>query len=93
VKDLAQLQELGFEWNKLKELPAFISNMRALTTVKLTGNDLENLPNCLKLPSTIRKTLGNNCRITQNETRIAELKRRFPNVIFDFSDEYDCPAK
>lgn len=95
VKDLPKLRELRFQWNmNLKEIPAFISNFRELTTLRLDANDLDDLPDFLNsLPKLTRVTLGNNCRITQNKAKMNDLKRRFPRVTFDFTDEYDCPAK
>jgi Leucine-rich repeat (LRR) protein len=94
VKDLPRLRELGFEFNELTEIPAFLSTLRALATLRLAGNDLTDLPDSLaSLPKLSRITLGNNCKITQNNTKIINLKKRFPRVAFDFEDEYDCPAK
>jgi len=95
VKDLPRLRELGFAWNmKLKEIPMFITNLRELRTLKLDSDGLDDLPVFLNsLPNLSRITLGNNCRITQNPAKMKDLKRRFPRVTFDFSDEYDCPAK
>ena len=95
VGELSNLRELGFEWNiKFKEVPAFIGNLGELTTLKLQGNDLEDLPDLLNsLPKLGRITLGNNCKITQNEAKMKELKTRFSKITIDFEDEYDCPAK
>ena len=95
VKDLPRLKELGFEWNmKLKELPAFLSNLRELTTLRLDSDGLDDLPDFLNaLPKLTRITLGNNCKITRDAAKMRDLKRRFPKVEFDFTDEYDCPAK
>jgi Leucine-rich repeat (LRR) protein len=92
VKDLPRLTELGFEWNiKLKEVPTFISNLRELTTLKLDGDGLDDLPDFLNtLPKLTHITLRDNCKITQNNARMNDLKRRFPKVGFDFTDEYDC---
>jgi Leucine-rich repeat (LRR) protein len=95
VQDLPKLKELGFQWNmQLKQFPAFLSNLRELTTLKLDSDGLTNLPDFLNsLPKLTRITLGDNCKITQNAAKISDLKRRFPKVTFDFSDEYDCPAE
>jgi Leucine-rich repeat (LRR) protein len=94
VKDLPKLTELGFEFNGLQEVPAFLSSLRDLTTLRLAGNDLNDIPDSLTtLPKLIRITLGNNCSITQSDAKMKDLKRRFPKVMFDFDDEYDCPAK
>jgi internalin A len=94
VKDLPRLKVLGFEYNELKEVPAFLSNLQALTTLKLFGNDLSDLPDFLNtLPKLTHISLGQNCKITQHETKMKELKKRFPKVTFDFTEEYDCPAE
>jgi Leucine-rich repeat (LRR) protein len=94
VKDLPNLREFRFEWNKLKQVPAFIGDLKQLSTLKLAGNDLTDLPDFLNsLPRLSDVTLGNNCKITQNAKRIAELRKRFPRIHIDFEDEYDCPAE
>lgn len=94
VKDLPRLRELRFEFNGLKEVPAFLSDLRELATLRLAGNDLRDLPDFLNtLPRLTRITLGNNCKITQNEAKMRSLRRGFPRVKFDFIDEYDCPAE
>jgi Leucine-rich repeat (LRR) protein len=95
VKDLPKLRELGFEWNlKLAMVPAFLTSLHELRTLKLDANDLDDLPDFLnELPKLTRITLGDNCKITQSNAKMKSLKRRFPRVTFDFTDEYDCPAK
>jgi Leucine-rich repeat (LRR) protein len=90
VKDLPKLQEFGVEFNGLKELPAFLSTLRALATLRLEGNDLSDLPDSLSsLPKLAHITLGSNCKITQNDAKIKNLKGRFPRVTFVFEGEYD----
>ncbi len=95
VEDLPKLREFRFQWNlNLKTIPSFIVNLRELRTLKLDANDLSDLPSFLNtLPKLTRITLGNNCSITQSATKMRELKRRFPKIAFDFTDEYDCPAR
>jgi Leucine-rich repeat (LRR) protein len=95
VKDLPRLRELGFDWNmKLKRVPTFLVDLPNLTTLRLNADDLEDLPDFLStLPKLTRITLGNNCKIIQNEAKMRSLRKRFPKVTFDFEDEYDCPAK
>lgn len=92
VQDLPKLKTLGFAWNmKLRRFPGFLVNLHELTTLKLDSDDLADLPDFLsKLPKLSVITLGNNCKITQSHAKMAELKRRFPRVKFDFTDEYDC---
>ena len=95
VKDLPRLTELRFQWNpKLKTLPPFIADLRELRTLSLDGNDLEDLPSFLNtLPKLTSITLGNNCSITQSAAKMNQLKKRFPRVKFDFTEEYDCPPQ
>jgi len=92
VRDLPKLKTLGFAWNmKLKEVPAFLVNLQELTTLKLDSDGLADLPDFLnKLPKLNVITLGDNCKITRSRAKMADLKRRFPRVKFDFTNEYDC---
>jgi len=94
VQDLPKLRELGFGWNmQLKEVPLFLSNLSELRTLELDADGLTDLPDFLNsLPKLTRITVGDNCKITQNVTKIRELKRRFPKISFDFNNMYDCPA-
>jgi Leucine-rich repeat (LRR) protein len=94
VGDLPNLREFRFQWNMtLRAVPAFIAHLRDLTILRLNANDLDDLPDVLStLPHLARITLGNNCKITQNDARMKDLARRFPRVTFDFTDEYDCPS-
>lgn len=95
VGELSNLRELRFQWNiTFREIPKFLSNLRELSTLKLDGNDLADLPDFMNsLPKLTRITLGNNCGITKDAAKMRELQKRFPKVRFDFTDEYDCPAK
>ncbi|MGB7154789.1 MAG: leucine-rich repeat domain-containing protein [Candidatus Acidiferrales bacterium] len=93
VGDLPKLGELRFQFNALKELSPVVARLQELRVLELNGNDLSDLPGFLKtLPNLTRVTLGNNCRITQSPAKVTELTNRFPNIHFDFMDEYDCPA-
>ncbi len=93
VKDLPKLQELGFAWNiELKEIPKFLTELRELTTLKLDSDGLTDLPDFLStLPKLSRITLGNNRAITKNQSKMKQLRKRFPRISFDFEDEYDYP--
>jgi Leucine-rich repeat (LRR) protein len=93
VGDWPHLKVLGFAWNmKFKTVPAFLTRLQELTTLQLEANDLIDLPSFLNnLPKLRVITLGYNCKITQSQARMADLKRRFPEVKFDFTDECDCP--
>jgi len=93
VQDLPHLKILEFRANDhLKEVPAFLSNLRELTTLNLDSDGLTDLPTFLNsLPKLTHITLGDNCKITQNAAKVRELKRKFPKVSFDFTNEFDCP--
>ncbi len=92
VQDLSNLQTLGFGWNmQVKELPRFLANLRELETLDLMSDGLADLPDFLsQLPKLKRIKLGNNCTITQDEAKKKDLQRRFPRIMLDFDDEYDC---
>src|ERR1039458_475016 len=72
VKDLPRLREFRFAWDmKLKEIPAFIANLRELTTLELDADGLRDLPDFLNaMPKLTRITLGENCKITQNDAKM-----------------------
>jgi len=95
VKDLPKLREFRFQWNlNLKAVPSFLESLSDLRVLKLDANSLRDLPSFLStLPKLTQITLGDNCSITQSAAKMAELKRRFPKIAFDFTDEYDCPAR
>jgi Leucine-rich repeat (LRR) protein len=95
VKDLPNLQELRFGWNmNLQMLPAFLIGLRELRTLALDADGLSDLPDFLnQLPKLTRVTLGDNCLITQSKPKIKSLRSRFPKIIFDFQNEFDCPTK
>jgi Leucine-rich repeat (LRR) protein len=95
VKDLPQLRELRFQWNgKLKAIPSFLASLGELRILMLDADGLKDLPNFLNtLPNLTRVTLGDNCSITQSAAKKRDLKRRFPKITFDFTDEYDCPGQ
>lgn len=92
VKDLPKLRELGFAWNMyLRVIPPWLMNLRELKTLRLESDGLTDLPDFLKrMPKLTRITLGNNCKITQNQPKKRDLRRRFPRITFNFADEYDC---
>jgi Leucine-rich repeat (LRR) protein len=95
VKDLPKLQELHFSSNaELKELPSFLASLQELEKIELVSDGLTDLPDFLNtLPRLSRVLLGDNCKITQSEGKMKDLRRRFPKVDFDFTDEFDCPSK
>jgi Leucine-rich repeat (LRR) protein len=95
VADLPHLKEFRFSWNmKVKPLPAFMSRLKELETLRLEADGLEDLPDFLNsLPKLKSVALGNNCAITQSKEKRDDLKKRFPKIVFDFEDEYDCPPQ
>lgn len=94
VRDLSRLKVLKFGWNmKVKEVPAFLADLHELTTLDLGADGLADLPDFLNaMPKLTRINLGYNCAITQSGAKMRRLKRRFPKITFDFTNEYDCPG-
>jgi Leucine-rich repeat (LRR) protein len=91
VQQLPHLRVLTLSFDSLKTLPDGLGQLRELQELNLLGNDLTDLPRSLeKLPALKKITLGNNCALTHNEKKKAELKKRFPKVTLDFEDMYDC---
>jgi Leucine-rich repeat (LRR) protein len=94
VKDLPHLKELRFGWNmEVRVFPPFLTNLHELQTLRLEADGLSDIPQFLsKAPRLSLISLGNNCSITTSEPKKKALVRRFPNIKFDFEDEYDCPS-
>jgi len=73
--------------------PPFLTNLHELQTLRLEADGLSDIPQFLsKAPRLSLISLGNNCSITTSEPKKKALVRRFPNIKFDFEDEYDCPS-
>jgi hypothetical protein len=71
------LENWDFEFNEPREVPAFLSNLRTLTTLRLAGNDLNDLADFLNNhPKLTRITLGNDCKITRNNACTLKVRLR-----------------
>jgi Leucine-rich repeat (LRR) protein len=91
---LKNLTYLDLGRNGYRQIPSFVKDLPNLKELRFEFNDLDDLPDFLNtLPKLTRITLGNNCRITANDAKMRDLKRRFPRVKFGFEGEYDCPGK
>lgn len=91
---LKNLTYLDLGRNGYTEIPSFVKDLPSLRELRFEFNDLSDLPDFLNtLPKLTKITLGNNCKITSNDSIMKDLKRRFPKVTLDFMDEYDCPSK
>ncbi len=91
MSQLKNLTYLDLGRNGYTEIPSFVKDLPGLRELRFEFNDLSDLPDFLNsLPNLAKITLGNNCKITNNKAKMNDLKRRFPKITFDFSDEYDC---
>jgi len=85
IKHLTKLRILKLEYNSIKEIPSFISDLLNLEEINIKANGRVILPNSLKEFKTLKMRMGD-CELTLKDQ--AELRLRFPNIIFDFENEY-----
>lgn len=85
IEHLINLQSLLLEYSQIKEIPAFISNLHELQELDLSKNGHVKFPDSMKQMKNLKIKLGDN-GLTRKEQQ--ELKDRFPNIIFDFENEY-----
>jgi Leucine-rich repeat (LRR) protein len=94
MSQLKNLIYLDLGRNGYTEIPLFVKDLPRLRELKFDFNDLSDIPDFLNtLPELTHLTLGNNCKISNNNAKMKDLKRRFSKITFDFMGEYDCPAK
>lgn len=85
IKNLTKLRILRFEYSNIKEIPSFISSLRYLEEIDIRMNGRVVLPNSLSEFKNLKILMGD-CELSLKDQ--AELKKRFPNIIFDFENEY-----
>jgi Leucine-rich repeat (LRR) protein len=85
IEHLIHLKSLLFEYSQIKAIPAFISNLHELHELDLSKNGHVKFPDSMKQMKNLKIKLGDN-GLTLKEQQ--ELKDRFPNIIFDFENEY-----
>ena len=85
IEHLINLKALRLEYSRIKEIPSFISKLKSLQELNLGKNGHVKFPDSLKEMQNITIKLSDN-GLTINEQR--ELKERFPNITFDFQNDY-----
>ncbi|HEV2761378.1 MAG TPA: hypothetical protein VGV38_00185 [Pyrinomonadaceae bacterium] len=89
VASLRRLKRLGLDYNDLREVPSFVGDLTSLEELSLRSNGGVGLPASLARVKGLRVALGNN-RLTLRDQR--NLRRRFPNLVFSFENEFDDHA-
>jgi len=83
------LKKLGLDANNIHDIPSFIGELKNLRELSITLNGGIKLPQSLSKLSGLRISMGDNHLKLKDQM---ELRRRFPNAIFDFENEYDHDA-
>ena len=89
IKNLKSLKKLGLDYNNLHDIPTFIGELKDLRELSIRSNGGIKLPKSLSKLSGLRISMGNNYLKLKDQ---AELRRQFPNAVFDFENEYDDDA-
>jgi len=89
VVSLKKLKKLSLDFNEIHEIPSFVGNLENLKLLSIRSNGGVNLPESLKNLNGLKVIMGNNALTLKNQEK---LKNRFPNIIFDFTNEYDDDA-
>ncbi len=85
IEYLTKLKILRFEYSAIKEIPAYISKFKDLEEIDLGKNGH------VKLPDSLRELKKLKIKMADNGLTIKEqigLKNRFPNITFDFQNDY-----
>ncbi len=91
LANLKKLETLNIGRNQYEAIPDVVFEIPNLKTLDLTYNKIKDLPNSLlKLKHLSKVILDGNYDITCSPSKMAELVRRFKNVRFDFSNEFNC---
>ncbi|BDG01543.1 hypothetical protein AMOR_05390 [Anaeromyxobacter oryzae] len=87
VGKLKRLRLLTLWRNEIRVVPEFLAELPELEEIDLSYNEVHRLPPVLAKARALRRIrLGNN-HLTLAEQE--QLRREFPNVAFDFANEYD----
>lgn len=77
--------EIGSEFTSV---PEFVEHLTNLRTLDMNYNDLSDLPDFLQdLPHLKEVSLQDNCLILNNMRRQKELRKRFPHIQLNFSED------
>ena len=85
IKFLTKLKILRLEYSSIKEIPAYISLLKDLEEIDLSKNGHVKFPDSLGELKNLKIKMADN-GLTIKEQK--DLKNRFPNVIFDFKNDY-----
>ena len=89
VASLRNLKRLGLDYNAIREVPPFVGELKNLEELSLRANGGVRLPQSLSKIKGLRVALGNNAlKLRDQQT----LRRRFPNLVFSFDNEFDDSA-
>lgn len=86
VASLAKLVTLNLDFNEIKDLPEFVGNLKNLKHLRINSNGGTRLPDSLKNLKGLNISLGNAALKLKDQE---ELRKRFPEAVFDFSNEFD----
>ncbi|MHC1704995.1 MAG: leucine-rich repeat domain-containing protein [Tenuifilaceae bacterium] len=85
IEYLTKLRILRLEYSDIKEIPPYISKLVNLEEINVRANGRVILPNSLGEFKALKMIMGD-CELTLKDQ--AELRKRFPNIVFDFENEY-----
>ena len=90
IASLENLEILDLSFNEIHELPEFVGNLKRLRELSLEGNGGIRLPASTSQIKGLKVTAGNNHLDLKNQD---SLRQRYPDVKFDFENEFDdCAA-
>jgi Leucine-rich repeat (LRR) protein len=90
IASLEELETLDLRFNQIREIPEFIGGLRRLRSLSLQSNGGMKLPASLAQIKGLRVAAGNNHLDLKTQN---SLRKNFPNITFDFENEYDdCAA-
>ena len=89
IGQLKNLKKLVLDYNEIHEIPASIGELSNLKELSVASNAGIKLPESLSKISGLKILMGNNYLKLKDQE---ELRRRFPNATFDFTNEYDDDA-
>lgn len=85
IQFLSNLRILKIDYNNIIEIPSFFSKLKKLEELDLTGNQNIKLPDALSELKNLKIYMKNNSLKIVDQKKLIE---RFPNLLFDFENEY-----
>lgn len=89
VASLRKLKRLGLDYNDIREVPSFVGNLKNLEELSLRSNGGVKLPRSLANVRGLKVYMGNNALRLRDQ---AQLRSRFPHLVFSFENEFDDAA-